>query len=183
MSSVRILKASLSHRLSNCNPPHTSWCPIANSTHRAGGRGDSCPCVYLLKQQAMKTCGVWRHTSSSTFLGIVTWRRWTVSLTSRPLYRLGKSLPHSLERKLVGPHRRSGRCGAEKKTLVPAGTRNRAHHYSSFNASWHFRLQGFGAEYGKNSMKSFIRTLLYQAPLSTRCRTRDRIVGGLFTSD
>jgi hypothetical protein len=47
--------------------------------------------------------------------------RWVVSFTPRPLYPQGKSPWYSLDRRLGGPHNRSGRGGEEKNSQPPPG--------------------------------------------------------------
>jgi hypothetical protein len=56
------------------------------------------------------------------FLDLGTSRRWVISFTLRPLYPREKSPPYPLDRRLGGPHSRSGRRG-EEKILDPTGTR------------------------------------------------------------
>jgi len=62
----------------------------------------------LTKHDALK---VYRGNGSITprILDLGTRRRWAVSFTSRPLYSRGKSPRYSLDRRLCGPHSRSGR--------------------------------------------------------------------------
>jgi len=43
--------------------------------------------------------------------------RWVVSFTPRPLYPRGRSFWYQFDRRLGGPHRRSGRGGEEKQSL------------------------------------------------------------------
>jgi hypothetical protein len=57
------------------------------------------------------------------FLDLGTIWRWVVSFTVLPLYPGGKSPRYPLDRRLGGPHSRSGRFG-EEKILDPTGTRS-----------------------------------------------------------
>jgi hypothetical protein len=66
----------------------------------------------------------WRHFGerrySSSILDLGTrWRR-MVGFTPRPLYSRGNFLRYPLDRRLVEPQSRSGRCG-EEENLAPAG--------------------------------------------------------------
>jgi hypothetical protein len=55
--------------------------------------------------------GEWRY--GSTILNLGTKWRWVVRFTPRPLYSRGNSPWYPLDKKLIGPQSRSGRCGVE----------------------------------------------------------------------
>jgi hypothetical protein len=64
--------------------------------------------------------------NSSTIFDLCTRWMWVVSFTPWPLYYQRKIPWYPLDRSLSGPQSQSGRCGAEKKSLAPAGNRTPA---------------------------------------------------------
>jgi hypothetical protein len=74
----------------------------------------------LIKHYAMKACG--SGCVDPHFLDLGASWRWVINFTPRPLYPRGKSPRYPLNRRLGGPHSRSGRFG-EERILDPTGTR------------------------------------------------------------
>jgi hypothetical protein len=62
--------------------------------------------------------GEWRYSSTHSLTSALDR---VVSFTPRPLYPQGKSPWYSLDRRLVGPHSRSGRGSEEKNSQLPPG--------------------------------------------------------------
>jgi hypothetical protein len=98
----------------------------------------SCPCA-LTEHRAMKA--YWGNRGIvPRILDLGTRWRWVVSFTPRPLYSQGKSLWHSLDRRLGGPQIRSGQGGEEKSSQSLPGIESLiiqsvAQRYTS--AEWH----------------------------------------------
>jgi hypothetical protein len=84
------------------------------------GEFSLCVINQAIKHYVMKTSGKWRY--SSTILDLGTRWRLVVGITLRPFYPRGKGPRYTLDRRLGGPQRRSGRCGVQKN-LAPAGIR------------------------------------------------------------
>jgi hypothetical protein len=85
-----------------------AWCLIKNR--------DNFTFTSPLHEDVMGEWGI-----APRILDLGTRWRWVVSFTPRPLYLPGKNPLYPLDRRLGGPHSRSGRGGEEKNSQPPPG--------------------------------------------------------------